>query len=118
MALLVVSVCLLCGATGARATEEKMLEEVTPQEVMGGMSNKLVRGLTNITTGWLEIPKQICLTTKEEGLAKGLSVGFVKGIGMTVVRTVSGAGEAVTFPVAYPGFYDPFFEPGYVWERE
>lgn len=118
MALLVVSVCLSFGATGARATEEKMLEEVTPQEVMGGMSNKLVRGLTNITTGWLEIPKQICLTTKEEGLAKGLSVGFVKGIGMTVVRTVSGAGETVTFPVAYPGFYDPFFEPGYVWERE
>jgi hypothetical protein len=37
---------------------------------------------------------------------------------MTLVRTFSGAGEALTFFVAYPGFYDPYFDPAYVWQKE
>jgi putative exosortase-associated protein (TIGR04073 family) len=45
-------------------------------------------------------------------------VGPLKGIGMTVVRTVAGAGETATFYLAYPGFYDPYFDPAYVWQKE
>jgi hypothetical protein len=37
---------------------------------------------------------------------------------MMLVRTVAGAGELLTFFVAYPGFYDPYFDPGFVWEKE
>lgn len=97
---------------------DKTLEDASPQQVVDGMANKLVRGVANIATGWLEIPKQIYITWKEEGAAKGLTVGPVKGIGMTLVRTGAGVGETLTFPVAYPGFYDPLFDPAYVWQKE
>ena len=94
------------------------LDNASPQEVVDGMANKIARGVANIATGWLEIPKQIYITCKEEGYAKGLTVGPLKGIGMTLVRTASGVGETATFLIAYPGFYDPFFDPAYVWQKE
>jgi len=31
---------------------------------------------------------------------------------------VSGAGELMTFFVAYPGFYEPYLDPAYVWKKE
>jgi len=96
----------------------KSIEDSSPQEVVDGMANKLARGVANVATGWIEIPKQIYITCKEEGYVKGLTVGPLKGIGMTLVRTVSGVGETVTFLVPFPGFYDPFFDPSYVWQKE
>lgn len=82
------------------------------------MSTKAVRGLANITTGWLEFPKQIYLTYKEDGVGKALFVGPLKGLGMTLVRTVSGVGETATFFLPFPGFFDPYFDPPYVWRKE
>ncbi|MRR38264.1 exosortase system-associated protein, TIGR04073 family [bacterium] len=94
------------------------VEDASAQEVVDGMANKLVRGVANTATGWLEFPKQIYLTWQEEGPAKGLTVGPLKGVGMTVARTVAGAGEAATFFISWPGFFDPYMDPPYVWEKE
>ena len=52
------------------------------------------------------------------GVAKGIFVGPLRGLGMTLVRTVSGAGETLTFMIPFPGFFDPYFEPAYVWQKE
>ncbi len=93
-------------------------ENSSPQKIVDAMANKAARGMANVTTGWLEFPKQIYLTYNEEGAAKGILVGPLKGLGMTLVRTFSGVGELVTFFVAYPGFYDPYFEPAFVWQKE
>jgi putative exosortase-associated protein (TIGR04073 family) len=119
------SIVLLLFALSFLGTEQKALagsiqtvDDAGPQEVVDGMANKLARGVTNVATGWLEFPKQIRLTYQEEGLAKAIAVGPLKGVGMTLVRTFSGAGEALTFFVAYPGFFDPFFDPAYVWQKE
>jgi putative exosortase-associated protein (TIGR04073 family) len=117
MALLVWGIMVTGLLDTALADRYRTIEDSSPQEVVDGMANKLVRGVANVATGWLEFPKQIYLTFKEEGVAKGLTVGPLKGVGMTLVRTVSGAGEAVTFFVAYPGFYDPYFDPPYVWQK-
>lgn len=109
----------LCGeAAPVRADTFQTIESSSPQQVVDGMSGKMVRGLTNVATGWLEFPMQIYLTFKNEGVTKGLTVGPLKGIGMTLVRTVTGAAETTTFFLAYPGFYDPYFEPEYAWEEE
>ncbi len=117
MATLVLSLSLLC--TGQRAqADSRMIDSSSPQEVVDGMANKLVRGVANIGTGWLEFPKQIYLTFKDEGVAKGMTVGPIKGVGMTLVRTIAGVGETATFFMAYPGFYEPYFDPAYVWEKE
>lgn len=102
----------------AQADRYKAVENSTPQEVADGMGTKLTRGVANVATGWGELPKQIYYTTKQDGWAKGLIVGPFKGIVMTLVRTASGLGEVVTFFVPYPGFYDPYFDPDYVWQKE
>lgn len=106
-------------ATGGKAhAEDRDLESASPQEVVDGMANKLVRGVANVATGWFEFPKQIYLTCRDDGAAKCVTVGPLKGIGMTLVRTVAGVGETATFFLAYPGFYDPFLDPGYAWQKE
>ena len=102
----------------ASADEYKTLEDSSPQEVVDGMANKAGRGMANMTTGWMEFPKQIYTTSKEDGVAKGILIGPLKGLGMTVVRTVTGIGELATFFISDPGFYDSCFEPDYVWQRE
>ncbi|WP_026841320.1 exosortase system-associated protein, TIGR04073 family [Citrifermentans bremense] len=115
MALLVLA---LAGTVDMVRADDRNVDSAAPQDVVDGMANKLVRGVANIGTGWMEFPKQIYLTCRDDGFAKGLTVGPLKGIGMTVVRTVAGAGETATFFLAYPGFYDPYFDPAYVWQKE
>jgi len=117
-AFLICSVLVMAQYGVAGADNYRTIENSSPQEVVDGMMNKAGRGLANATTGWLELPKQIYTTSKEDGIAKGILVGPLKGLGMTLVRTVAGVGEFMTFFVAYPGFYDPFFDPAYVWEKE
>lgn len=108
----------LFGAGRLAHAETGSVDDASPQELVDGMANKLVRGVTNVGTGWLEFPKQIYITFKEDGVAKGMTVGPLKGLGMTVVRTVVGAGEALTFFISSPGFYDPYFDPAFVWQKE
>ena len=116
--LLLLALCLLFTAHTAQAEYAPSVDDASPQEVVDGMANKLARGIANVATGWLEIPKQIMLTYEEEGGWKATTVGPLKGIGMTVVRTVAGASEAASFLLPYPGFYDPLLDPPYVWEKE
>ena len=120
MMLLLALTTLIClaGSVAAEARDRRMLETSSPQEVVNGMANKAVRGVANVATGWGEFPKQIYVTYQEDGILKSIAVGPLKGVGMTLVRTFSGAAEFLTFFMAYPGFYDPYFEPAYVWEKE
>ncbi|WP_303721020.1 exosortase system-associated protein, TIGR04073 family [Malonomonas rubra] len=92
--------------------------DTAPQEELDGMSGKLVRGIANTATGWGELPKQIIITWKEDGAARGIFVGPLKGIGMTIVRTISGVAEIVTFYLPVPQEYKPYFEPEFVWQKE
>jgi putative exosortase-associated protein (TIGR04073 family) len=119
--LCAVLICLLVGtlpAFAAPGSRYDTIENSSPQKLVDAMANKAARGIANTALGWVEFPKQIYLTTSEDGVAKGVFVGPVKGVGMTLIRTVVGVAEFVTFFVAYPGFYDPYFEPDYVWQKE
>ena len=117
-------VVVLCATLGvlsggmAWAKAYDSAENSSPQKVVDGMATKAVRGTANVTTGWLELLKQIYLTYNEDGAVKGILVGPLKGLGMTLVRTAAGFGEFATFFVASPGFYDPYFDPAFVWEKE
>ena len=79
------------------------------------MAVKLVRGITNIATCVVELPKQTYLTIKEDG-ASGTVIGPLKGIGMMVYRALMGASETILFLVPQPGYYDPMIDPDYVWK--
>ena len=102
----------------AFADDFKTVEGSSAQEVVGGMAGKAGRGVANLATGWLELPKQIYVTAAQDGAAKGILLGPLKGIGMTLVRTLAGVGELATFFVPFPGFYDPYLDPPYVWQKE
>lgn len=80
-------------------------------------AKKLGRGLANILTGWVELPKNIYETSVEENVLAGLTMGLAKGIGMTIVRTGAGVFETVTFPFPIPEDYKPVLEPEFVFSE-
>ena len=81
-------------------------------------AKKLGRGLANILTGWIELPKNIYDTSVEDNPLAGLTIGLAKGIGMTIVRTGAGIYEVVTFPFPIPEDYGPVLEPEFVFSEE
>lgn len=111
---------LLCSVTAslAGAASYRSVDTASAQDIVDGMAAKGVRGAANLVTGWAEFPKQIYVTGEEGGWLRGAVIGPFKGIGMALIRTVSGAGELMTFFVAYPGYYDPWIEPRFVWQSE
>ena len=80
-------------------------------------AKKLGRGIANVLTGWVELPKNIYDTSVEENVLSGLTMGLAKGVGMTIVRTGAGIYETVTFPFPIPEDYQPVLEPEYVFSE-
>ena len=76
---------------------------------------KLGRGLAGMTTSFLEVPGNMVLETDRHGAAEGLPLGFVKGLGMIVVRTPVGVYETLTAPFPAPHGYRPIIQPEYPW---
>lgn len=79
------------------------------------VSEKFIRGMVNLATGWIEVPRQIYEVGRSEGWVRGVLRGPFDGIGMFFARTVAGAVEMATFPVPLPT-YQPMVTPRYPWE--
>ena len=73
MAFLVCLAMMAGHGRAAQADSYRNIENSSPQEVVDGMMNKAGRGMANMTTGWMELPKQIYETSRDEGAAKGAS---------------------------------------------
>ena len=82
--------------------------------------HKVGRGLVNVLTGWIEVPKQLHLGAQAENPVAGISQGLRKGVSLTVLRLGTGVFEAVTFPIPYPKDFAPPYEhmalSDYAWE--
>ena len=82
--------------------------------------HKAGRGIANVLTGWVEIPKNFHLGTQEENPVLGAGWGLVKGGGLAVTRVAVGVFETVFFLVPYPKDYASPYEgmelPDYAWE--
>ena len=105
-ALLVAS---LSGAAQAQTVETQGLGHQ--------VSEKFIRGMVNLSTGWVEVPRQIYEVGTNEGWVSGLLRGPFDGIGMFFARTMAGAVEIATFPVPLPT-YKPMLTPVYAWESD
>lgn len=72
-------------------------------------ATKLIRGVVNTGTGWLEIPNQMA-ARKEDGTVVLWTVhGFIYGTLMSLTRTLYGLYDVVTFPI--PPYDAPRMEP-------
>jgi len=96
------------------------------EEIIAGMGHKLVRGCTNVLTGWLEIPMQIIKGYKRsgdeiDGKLLGAAAGFFEGIGCTIGRTAWGVVEVAGFWAANPKDNIDIgmpLETEYAWQEE
>lgn len=82
--------------------------------------HKLGRGLANVATGWIEIPKRVAAGRYEENPWTGIGGGLVKGATLTLLRLGLGVYEVLTFPIPYPDNYASPYEgievADYAWE--
>ena len=109
-AVLALTILMLIAASPCLAIEAQK-----PEAIADKMAFKLARGITNVATAIVEIPKQSYLTVRDRG-GVGYVVGPLKGLGMTFYRGLVGVAETVFFMVPQPGYYDPMIDPDYVWK--
>lgn len=90
------------------------------QPPKGTPMKKMGRGVMNVVTGVLEIPREMSLHTQAgmqqgqypftampEGIVKGLFTGTVKALG----RIGSGVYDIITFPIETPANYGSLYQP-------
>ena len=72
---------------------------------------KLGRGITNVLTGWFELPMQISSGMSESGGPEGFFLGLGKGAVWTVFREAAGVYDTATFIFPVPSNYEPLMQP-------
>ncbi len=78
---------------------------------------KLVRGVVNASTGWVEVFQGIYDVSREKDPVTGVLYGPILGVGMAIVRTGSGVYESVTFLFPFPARYRSTIDPAFVWDH-
>ena len=92
-----------------------MLVLTTPARSQTAM-RKAGRGLAGMTTSVLEVPGNMVAESHAQGPGVGIPLGFVKGLGMIIVRTLVGVYEFVTAPLPAPANYRPIIRPEFPWD--
>ncbi len=101
---------LIVIAVAGHATGEDLAKSTPGQ--------KALRGATNLSLGLvLELPRTIYYETKAQGPLLGIPAGFLAGFGLGLMRTVVGAYELLTFPIALPDDYKPILSPPFPFEQ-
>jgi putative exosortase-associated protein (TIGR04073 family) len=92
---------------------------VTTEASAQDPAKKFCRGLLNVTTGFLEVPKNIRDTGRQDGLGMALTYGAAKGMFCTLRRMAVGVYEMVTFLLPLPEGYAPILkDPEYFLGKE
>ena len=107
---LLLALLLLSGISCPVFAQEDQRSDV----ILEKMSYKLSRGIANMATCIVELPKQTFMTTRDKG-GIGIIIGPMKGVGMTLYRAFTGVAETVFFLVPQPGYYNTMIEPDFVW---
>ena len=77
---------------------------------------KFRRGFCNILTFHLEFIHQMEKEGAVGGTGRAMTVGLIKGVGMTAARIATGVYEVVTFPLPVPAEYKPILtDPEFYW---
>lgn len=76
------------------------------------VGNKALNGFANMTTGILEIPKNIINVSNESNVIWGFLGGGAMGVLNTVGRLATGLTDLITAPLPT----QPIVHPAYVWD--
>lgn len=99
---------LLIGSFQAQASEQ-----ITADIYFNRAGIKMLSGIANMATGWMELPKNIILWNQKDNSALvGVPEGMLWGIVHTASRTASGAFDVATFWL--PTFPTP--SPLFIWD--
>jgi putative exosortase-associated protein (TIGR04073 family) len=105
---------LFAVAISAVIAGQALAEELTKSTP----GQKALRGAANLSLGLvLELPRTIYYETKAQGPLVGIPAGFLAGFGLGLMRTVVGAYELLTFPIAVPDDYKPILSPPFPYEQ-
>ena len=88
-----------------------MILNIASASYAQSMCDKLQRGLTNIVTGWFEIPNNMSVGTSKHDYVSAFFIGLPKGCWMAIVRTGAGVYDTLTFLFPMPKDYKPLLEP-------
>ena len=107
-------VLVLCTAAAAEAREKKPYDAA----YASGAGRKLERGVSNVTMGWMEIPREITRQGQQKGTAAAIFLGPVIGLGSAIGRTAAGAYETLTFPLGSHPTFTPLVQPEFVLDKD
>ena len=95
------------------SSQAKATEEITAEVYFSRAGMKILSGVANVATGWVELPKSIILWgQKDNNKLIGYTEGLLRGIVHTASRTGSGALDLATFWL--PTFPTP--TPQFIWD--
>ncbi|MDD5580642.1 MAG: exosortase system-associated protein, TIGR04073 family [Methylobacter sp.] len=95
-------------------TPETQADELSPHQSYGDkVGLKTINAFANLTTGWLEIPKNIINTTNQSNFFYGVFGGLLKGIVNTAGRMGVGIADLITAPIPTK----PITRPVRVWDN-
>ena len=97
---------------------EKENHHIPLEKTVDKVTFKFVRGVTNVITGWGEIPRQLIISTMNDEVYMILPLGLSRGIALTIARTVVGAMDTIFFFYSPDGSYSSLINPSFVWEKE
>ena len=87
--------------------------EMSRTNPMAASGRKLGRGVSNMLTGWVELPRGVETVGRESGFMASLTWGVLQGAGTALARTAAGAAEIATFPIRTNND-EPIIEPEYL----
>lgn len=94
-----------------------MILNIASASYAQSMADKLNRGLTNIVTGWFELPKNMSVGISKHDFVSAFFIGLPKGCWMATVRTGAGIYDTVTFAIPLPQEYKPILEPEFAFSE-
>lgn len=88
-------------------------QAVAADSYISQSGKKLLCGVTNFATGFVELPKNVMLKKQQEDNEfYGVAVGLVTGVMHSIGRTAVGLMDTVTFIIPT----NPSVTPHYVWQ--
>jgi len=89
-------------------------DATTEQTDSAKMLHKLGRGVVNVLTCWVEIPRHVAKEWEITDPLTGTVMGTVEGFGWGFARFATGVFDFFTFPLPVPADYQPLMLPEFV----